>query len=217
MNITDLLRIVRIKLADPLYDNSDESALWKTDELLYYINNAIREVSLRGFMIIERDTSFKIKSNVSQYSMPDNMFKLIQVIDENNEPLIKVQEVDLNKAWRTDVKDVPTYFIQNQPSHLRFYPIPTKDQVVLVKGAVYPDDLIEADELPDELNIMYHHNLLDWVLYECFNKIDVDGYDKNRGFDHLAAFNEVFGEKPSALQMREIQNYPDDARSHQNY
>lgn len=240
MNIAELLTIARIKLADPIHDNSanpnasdDEDSLFKTDELIYYINNAVREACVRGHMLTERDIVFKIKENVAQYNTPDNLIKLTQVIDENDEPLSKVQEVDLDRggykvawnseipvatnSWRNDVRDIPTYFIQDQPNHIRFYPIPTKYQTLRIKGIFYPDLMSESDELPDELNVLYHHNLLDWVLYECFSKVDADSYDSSRGYDNLNSFNEVFGEKPSALQIREIQNYPDQAGSLPDY
>lgn len=225
MEVSQLLSIIRIKFADPLLDNSDEGCLFKTDELIYYINNALREATLRGKLLVKGTFSVNLLTGTNTYSVPRTMITVDEVLDENKSKLDKLQEADLNSRlyygsneWRTDVRDLPVAFIQNSTNNtLMFWPIPSKDSTITLRGTYFVDDLDSTDDIPIALSELYQRDLIYWVLYEGYSKQDADTYEPGEAEINKRRFTEIFGEKPTGEEFQEILNYPDDPGSLRDY
>lgn len=227
--------MIRIKLTDPLFDDDDDDSLFKTDELLYYINNALREAVFRGKMLVKDDFTISLVAGTSSYPVPNTVVQVTQILDENKHDIVKIQEVDFGEKtfhgiddnlgsslyrndWRNDTGDLPTHYMQNTVNNtLVLYPIPTRDSIVTLRGSYIVEDLIEADSIPIALSAIYHPDLIYWVLFEAFDKPDADTYDPQSAEKNKQRFIEVFGEKLTADQFQEMLSFPDDAGSLRDY
>lgn len=233
MEVSKLLDIIRIKLDDFLFNDSDDDALFKTDELVYYINNALREAVFRGKLLVRHSDTINLLTGISEYNVPSGIVNITQILDENNKQVSKIQEVDLNQKifnaysddfgiynddWRNDTSDLPYGFMQNTTTNkLVFYPIPSKDSIVTIRGTYLSDELDSSDELPAELSEIYQPDLIYWVLYEAFDKPDADTYNPTAAEKNKKRFTEVFGEKLTANQFQEMLAFPDDPGSLRDY
>lgn len=224
MEVSKLLELARIKFDDPIFDNDDEGSLFKTSELIEYINSALREVVFRGKLIIQKDIDLNILTDISEYSVPSGVIVVEKILDENKERLTKIHEVDIednNYFYKNDTSDLPTHFFQElTPNTITIYPIPTKDSIVKISGTYVPiisNDLDSSDDLPVKLHEIYHRDLIYWVLYEGFSRPDADTYDPKKAALNEQKFIDIFGEKLHADQLAEIMGYPDDPGSMKDY
>lgn len=235
MNVSRLLEIIRIKTDDALNGTSDADCLFKTNELLYYINNAMREVTFRGGMLFKQTYNISLLTGISEYKVPRGIYLVSQILDENKNQLSKIQEVDFNQAylssyndnfandtvsrnWRTDTNDLPYAYLQNLTNNkLVFYPIPSKDSIVSVRGLYLNDELGAGDTIPTAISEIYQPDLIYWVLYEAYGKQDADVYDANLSTKNFNRFEETFGQKLTAEQFKEMLEFPDDAGSLRDY
>ena len=234
MEVSKLLEIIRIKTDDVIIiDDSD--SLFKTSEILYYINNALREVVFRGRMLVKQDYTINLLTGVSEYPVPSGVVQVTQVIDENSQGLSKIQEIDFNQKyfntyndnfangtvsnnWRTDTADLPYAYMQNSVNNkLKFYPIPSKDSIVNLRGSYIVEELDETDDIPIELSEIYHPDLIYWVLYEMYGKQDADVFDPQESENNFNKFEEIFGKKITGEQFQEMLEFPDDAGSLRDY
>lgn len=234
MDVSSLLSLARTKLDDPLFNDDDESALFKTDELLEYINSALREVVFRGKLIIKKGITLDLVTGQWEYPVPGNLIVIERIDNEDNRPLVKVQEVDLenrynqnnsiffdSRYYKENTADLPTHYFQHQtPNNLTFYPTPTKDSVLTLMGTYVPTmskDLGSSDALPKALHEMYQRDLIYWILAEAFDKPDADTYDPKKSEKNRQKFIDTFGEKIPADQLAEIMAYPDNPGSMKDY
>lgn len=235
MEVSKLLEIIRIKLADPLNaDGCDEGSLFKTDELIYYINNALREAVFRGKLLVKQSYVINLKAGTSEYVIPKGAYLVTQALDENKHDIDKVQEVDLHQNvnsyndnfgstiyrndWRNDTSDLPYYYMQNTTNNkLLFYPIPTKDSIVNIRALYLPTELDKSDDIPSAVSEIYQRDLLYWVLFESFDKKDADTYEANEAEINKQRFTEIFGEKLTGEQFQEMLEYPDNPGSMRDY
>jgi len=221
MEVSKLLALARIKLDDPLWDGLDDDSLFKTNELVEYLNQALREVVFRGKLIVKSDVTLNLVTDQDSYAVPDGMIIIGKILDENNEPIIKIQEVDLDNYYRNDTATLPTHFFQSLISNkLIFHPTPTADSIVKLEGTFVPiidDALGSSDDLPVELSEIYQRDLIHWILYEAFDKPDADTYDPKKSERSKKRFTDIFGEKLPADQLQEIIGYPDDPGSHRDF
>jgi len=236
MLVNQLIDIVRIKTADPLFGGTDDDSLFKTDELLYYLNNAIREAISRGNLLFTSDYKISLKSGVNEYSLPEGTYNILQMLDEEQHEVIKIHEVDFRQRyyhghyddnfgsvlyrddWRNDTNDLPYAFMQESKNdRLVFYPVPSTDSVVTVRANYLVEDISLLDDIPEEISEIYHRDLIYWVLYEAYGKQDADAWDNQASEKNLVLFENTFGQKQSAINFKEMQQYPDDPGSLRDY
>jgi len=228
VTVNDLLEIIRIKLADPLQDDPepDEGCLFKTTELVYYINNALKEAVYRGKLLVKNDFTIDLIAGKAEYTIPDTVINIEKVFSENdnNEPLVKVQEQDLShgcyglETWREDEAVYPTRYIQGLVNNgVLFYPKPTIASTLTIRATYLASPVIEGDSLPVELSTLFEADLIFWVLGEAYDKQDADGFDPTASKRNFDRFDEAFGKKVNNDLLLEIQNYPDNPGSLRDY
>lgn len=225
MKVSKLMEIIRVKTADQLpEDGNDEGCLATNETLLYYINNALDELALRGKLLIRTNTdTIDLKATISEYEIPNGSFLVNQILDKNNNKITKIQEVDLDGSilikqdWRNNTDTIPIAFIQTPNNTVRFYPIPSIDSTVTVKSFYFHDEVKENNELPEELINIHQRGLIHWVLYEYYDTQDADAQDAKASEHNLDKFTEMFGERLPALQFTEMLSFPEDAGSHRDY
>lgn len=222
MEVSKLLELARIKLDDHLFGDDDEISLFKTTELIDYINNALREVVFRGGLLVKQNYTLNLINGTAEYTIEDGVINIIQMLDENKELITKIQEVDLDSnsdTWRTDTAELPYHVIQSDVNNkLLVYPIPTKDSVISFRASYFPIDEFDAiDDIPIELSELYQRDLLFWVLHEAFDRPDADTYNDKKSEDNLDKFEQTFGKKIPAERFREMMNYPDNPGSHRDW
>ena len=235
MEISSLLALARIKLDDPLWDDLDDDSLFKTDELVEYINAGIREIAFRGMGIVHDGLPIDLVAGISEYNVPDGVITVSYMYDEDNLPIRKVQEVDLDSfydnsyhssgfhdgRYKDSTAAIPTHYFQNlTPNTITFYPTPSTATTVTLRGTFVPiiaNDFGANDDLPSEIPEMYHRDLIHWILYEAFDRPDADTYDPKKSERSKQRFIDIFGEKLPADQYAEIIAYPDDPGSLRDY
>ena len=233
MDVSRLLEIIRIKIDD--FDDTEDE-LFTDDELIYYINNALAEAAFRGKLFVKENYSLELVPGQREYSVPANVISITQILDEDKRDVNKIQEVDFEQTiyhscadnafsntstsndWRKDTDSLPYYFMQNTTNNkLVFYPIPNKISVVTMRGWYLPVVVESDDELPAELSPIYQHDLIYWVLFECYDKQDADVHHPGKAEENKQRFAEVFGEKMTADVFQEVLEYPDDPGSLRSY
>ncbi|RKX42467.1 MAG: hypothetical protein DRP64_09800 [Verrucomicrobia bacterium] len=236
MLVSKILEIIRIKTADPLFDDSDEDSLFKTSELLYYLNNAIREATTRAKMLFTSTYTINAIAGINQYDVPEGVYNVIQILDEDKHEVLKIQEVDFKQRyyhghyddnfgsvlyrddWRNDTNDLPYCFMQeSENNQLVFYPTPDKDSILTMRANYILEDVTESDEIAVEIAEIHQRDLIYWVLYEAYGKQDADAWDDQASIKNLQLFENTFGAKQSAINYIDMQQYPNDPGSLRDY
>lgn len=221
MLISDFLATIRDKVEDPLNpDMTDEGCSFSTAELIEYINTALKEVVFRGKLLISTTETLNLVAGTAEYDVPAKAIVVERILDENNERVVKTQEVDLDresKSWRRETAPLPCNFMQFLNRKLLFYAIPTKASTVTLRLSYVLPDLEASDELPAELSELYYRDLIYWVLYEAYSKPDADMFNPNAALSNKKEFINVFGKKLNADQLKEIIEYPDDPGTLRSY
>lgn len=192
----------------------EDQFLWSDSALLRYITEAQRQACNRTDFLFD-DTSFPITLVAGTHTYPiSNKITFIEHVDfDNSKDVVhmSMEEVKrLNSDWRTRSgmtgQDL-SYTIRGR--NMRVYPIPDSvDTGKILTIDTYRLPLESLTSISDELEIAeeFHRDLIWWALYEAYSKQDADGYDKAKGLDYLAQFNQAFGEYvPSEVRLNQLQ------------
>jgi hypothetical protein len=102
-------------------------------------------------------------------------------------------------TWET-LEDNMAYFIQDS-GLLRLVSPPSGNDILWIVTSRLPKyefqptgDTTKSPEIP----IIYHADLIDWVLYLAFKKPDSEVQDLNRAKEYESSFDKKFGLRPSA-------------------
>jgi len=210
-SLQDLVGQSRLDLDDPEVPGSgdDSLSLFKTDELVGYINRAIDEACVRAELILDSDTpevcEVAVTAGQAQYAVDQRIIRIkrAKLVGEPR-PLTQVDRDYLDDHfldWEEDA-GTPRHYLADMNPGIRLYPAPVNDGTLRLTVWRLPLEpmkthrMFEAPPLPPE----DHYPLLDWVYYLALNKQDVDTYDPEKAARHAQAFARQFGERKSAWE-----------------
>lgn len=100
--------------------------------------------------------------------------------------------------WSTRTSSAPCALAHVSRGQARLWPTPSVAGTLFL--SVYRLPLNPLEDLDDEPEIDsdHHLGLVDWMLYRVYNDKDGELYDPERASAALAAFEDRFGERPSA-------------------
>lgn len=222
MTLAELLEEARYRLDDAeepgTGESPDSDSLWKTVELIRYLNEAIREAAQRSFLIVDDTTedvaTVDVVAGTYTYTL-DPVVILVKraVLDSLNIPLASVTERKLDKAdpdWR-NATGTPTHYYQRPADRLLgLYPNPTTNDALTLTVARLPlanlsiDDDTESPEIPVE----YHDALLHWVYYRCFRRKDRETFNPAEAEMEMAKFEDSFGKRRTANDLAMAASVP---------
>ncbi|MGB5169746.1 MAG: hypothetical protein WBP49_15205, partial [Acidimicrobiia bacterium] len=215
MNLQQLMDYVRLKARDK------DGSLRTNAELIEDINEACDEAYLRSGSQYETTqtstTPTAVQDGLLVYGLAPTSLqvysvRLVHPTDKNrNKTLIAstMEEINaLDMRWQ-DAQGNPSHYITDfQRYAIRLYPLPTAGpndysigSAIEVWQAYRGSALVNPNDVPD-VDPLNHRHLAEWVLYRIFSDHDLDVYDEARGLQHQAKFDAMFGDRPSAKNMR---------------
>jgi hypothetical protein len=181
-------------------DDAIPEYLWPDDRLLRYLSEGQRQACTRGDYIFDDSTPAITRITVANGAVN---YKLHPQITR-----IKCIRVDGKLVHRKTREEMDTYFpTWRDPEGydgdtvaivsgrtLRIVPQPANGIIINLDTYRLPKVLTELDQ---ELEIIpeYQQDLIYWVLYEAYNKIDTDTYNPVKAREYVALFNVIFGEQ----------------------
>lgn len=206
MNLGELRAYARTNL-----DDLAEPYLWSDQYLDQLINNAVLEASIRSHRCAPSTTVvLDILAMDRVADKPTDLLRTlsVQVIGSTvdgpyTKYLLEKSMASLQKndvEWTTRVSEVPTCFFQDIYK-IGVYPeVPSDIQVSLeyMTSTVVP--LIADIDVP-ALPVIWHHQLVLWVMYEALRILDADANNDSRAKECHDGFEKTFGPKPSANML----------------
>lgn len=199
MLISYLIDIVR---QDYLKDNT-EPYLWPDAELLRKFTEAERQVCNRANLLYEIYT-ITLVSGTRSYQLDPKITVIDKIlfdgayVDKNNKDHLDIYI----PTWRTDTgmtgKNVYAVITGRA---INISPIPDaadNGKSLTLECYRLPENsftsINQSPEIPEE----NHHDLIYWVLHECYKKQDSDSFNQEKADYYLSRFNEAFGSYVSA-------------------
>lgn len=205
MFISDLITMVREDFTE---DTNSAKYLWTDESLFRKFTEAQRQACNRANLIFDdtnaQYTQITLVSGQSSYDIDPKVTVVDKVRFDGNVILKKTKDEldDIQSTWRTDTGLTgKTVFYVISGKKLRFNYIPDADddgKIVYLDVYRLPEDDITSDAQEPEIPTEYHRDLIWWVLYECYSKRNVDGFDMSKSNEYLSWFNQIFGEPVSA-------------------
>lgn len=190
-------------------DDATPEYLWPDDRLLRYLSEAQRQACTRWDYIFDDSTPaitlITVANGAVNYRLHPQITR-IKCIRVDGKPVQRKTRDEMDTyypTWRDpEGYDGDTVAIVSGRT-LRIVPQPENGIVINLDTYRLPKVLTELDQ---ELEIIpeYQQDLIYWVLYEAYSKIDADSYNPVKAKEYLAMFNVIFGEQLTA-QVREHQ------------
>lgn len=221
MEVSEIIQIIREDYLDDTFSGylnasdaeKEDQFLWTDASLLRYLTEAQRQACNRTDFLYDDETfSITLVAGSPTYVI-SNLITRIEQVSLNDKTVAHKSKIQLqmdHPHWRSDSgigSSDASYTIRGRK--LRMYPIPDAlDAGSIVYLDTYRLPLESITSVGDELEIPeeYHRDLIWWVLYEAYSKQDADGYDKERGLQYLAQFEQVFGQViDSKVRLHQLQ------------
>lgn len=194
--LADLRGAARLRL-----DDTVAPYLWSDAELNEWINEAIREASLRAGLT--RDSaSINLKAAENEYELDESIVYFTRVrLNSTGRVLGRTTRIDLDdfsSDWEAATGTPVSFFIEGRT--LFVYPTPDAADRLELRVEKYPDTLeVDSDETEFEQHDTWP--LLEWVIYRAGQKRDADSILPNPD-QYDSAFTRRFGPRPSARLRR---------------
>lgn len=194
--LADLRGAARLRL-----DDSATPYGWSDAELNGWINEAIREASLRAGLNPVAET-LGLAVGVAEYELDEIIVYVHRArLASTGQVLSRTTRAALDDrygSWET-ATGTPRYFLI-EGRGLTVYPIPTATDSLALRTEQYPDTLTSNTQtIP--LDDHAAGALLEWVIYRAGQKRDTDFTLPNPD-QYEANFTRYFGPRPSARVMR---------------
>lgn len=198
MQAQDLITTARLDYLD----DAVPEYLWPDDRLLRYVNEAQRQACTRGDYLFDDSTPaitrITVANGATNYRL-HSFITRIKAVFLDDKPICRKtrEEMDFHYPdWRTGGygRD-PVAIVSGRT--IRITPQPANGAVIRLEVFRLPKLITELDQ---ELEIIpeYQHDLINWILYEAYNKRDADTFDPVKARDYLAMFEVIFGEQIDA-------------------
>lgn len=179
---------------DFLQDTDSRKYGWSDEQLLRYLNEAIKEACRAP--IFKTVQTFSVVAGTAEYELEEYTQDIDQVfLALQTEPLIQTtkEQLSYRLSWRED-EGTPLHFVQD--TTLLLYPIPIVADTMTVYSFAIPEKLGfgETPEIPER----YHQCLLYWGAYKAYMNPTFEFHDLTRSQQFLSMFDQAFGIKRSA-------------------
>lgn len=187
MNLSELRALTRKRLND-----NGTPPLWADEDIDRNINEAEREACVRALLIDDDSsavTQIDIDTATKRYALDGRVIDVIGI-----------------EAALSPGVDVTGWTLTD--THLVFDRLPARDDTLTLHCYRLPlNDMVDDDDEP-EISARHHDRMIDEAVSLCYLIPDSDGYDPVASAKYEARFTQSFGEKNSALTLR---NYRDKA------
>jgi len=188
--------------------------LFSDESLLRKLTEAERQVCNRGNYLFDDSnpeyTRINLIDGFQSYQLSTKVTVVEKVIFDGV-PLVKKTKEELDRdysTWRTDTTltgNTVYYAISGKTIYFSRIPDSTDDgKIVYLEVYRLPDENIKTENQEFEIPEEYHRDLIWWVLYECYQKSDIDIFDKDKALQYLDIFNVIFG-PPVSARVRQHQ------------
>lgn len=206
MNLGGLLAATRRRLDDEVLPG-----LWEDDELIGFLNEAVKEAVIRLRALLEARNPRVCTAQITAGSSDIKRHPAVLAIRSarlasTGRPLelVELKVLDRDRPqWPLD-EGAPTHIvIDRQSGQLTLYPRPTADdtlQLAVWRAPLEAERLeSEGDEPPiDEL---WHEGLIDWAEHLAYLRADSETFDQQRSDRAEARFTALFGKRPTAARI----------------
>jgi len=207
MNLADLLRRARERL-----DDTVAPGLWSDDQLIGFINDAVRQACIRKRLILDATTTdvcvVAIKAGEPKLPLHPRVLAVRTVRTANTRrPLglttLKVMDRE-RPEWPFDSGEPERVILDRDSGTLFLHPKPDKDdtlQLTVWRLPLEEEELEDGDDEP-VVDEGWHIDLLDWVEFCAYSVPDVDIRDPARADAAVGRFTAKFGRLPSAHEIK---------------
>lgn len=188
--------------------------LWKSDEIVRFLNAAVQEACERAYLIEDRITpavcSIAVAPGVSAYNLHSSILQIKRAslrgcpLDETS-----VEALDNESRNWEGRQGLPRRYIFEQasgaaPARIRLVSTPVDADTVAL--TVYRGALKKLSEdvgtAKPEIPERFHEHLLQWMYRCALLKVDAETQDKLKAREHEADFEREFGIRQDANVQR---------------
>ena len=180
MKLYELRNLVRSRTRDtatpPLMSDSEIDA---------NLNEAQREACIRA-LLLEDDVSATIDINTTdkRYALDPRVIDVIDISIGTDKPR------EYTEGWTlTD-------------GYLELDQVPAAEDTLTLHCYLLPESNMEDDDDEPEIRPIHHEALADWAIHLYYLIPDADMFDGKAADRYLSRFTMAFGERPSALTLR---------------
>jgi len=210
---------LRCSLRSMLGDET-QPYLWPDEQLNRYINNAVREACIRARLLKDDADSqptfctISIQPGIARYTYIDEILVIrsgVIVGGYGGAPklwALTAESMDRQEpCWDTNQNDgsnSPRYMVMDlTQKSFRLYPTPSTAATLRMRVWRMPlksDRMCEDSDKP-VIKIPDYEELNHWAASEAFLKKDAEFYSPTNSAEHLALFEQRFGNRPSLEDM----------------
>lgn len=210
MTLAELLEALRIRLDDTANGN-----LWSDETLIGFLNEAVRQATIRLRSIRDAETEAVCKITLVPGQLTYDVHPAVlsvctATIDDRRTPLCLTTTKRLEKiegAWYIDTDTgCPEFLVLDYTTgKLALYPRP--DAAGTLNLSVWrmtldSEQMLAEGDPPYGVHPAHHFDLLDWAEHLAYGIKDAETHDPDRSAMAEARFTAKFGRLPSALEMR---------------
>ena len=194
-------------------DDAVAPHLFATDWLLGVLSEAEKEACLRARLIWDESSAFltvALDAGQDTYPLDARIDRIDRVMFVPAGPGLKPRELELTGAdaiaeqcqWHQSSGRPELAARRGQT--LRVWPAPAAAYPGVLRIACYrfPLDVMEDESDEPEIPQEHHEGLVDWALYRAWSSKDSENDDPGRANAALAAFEQRFGQRPTADVLR---------------
>lgn len=217
MTLSEIISAARLILDDT---NAD-AYYWQDDELILYINEAVREACRRSTLLIDDTTTavcqIALVANTSTYDISPLILRILDArLTGSALPLNKTYYLELNEKlydWRS-ATGTPTHYMTDEMAqgHIRLYPTPDATGTLNLKVVRLPLTTLSDYSSSPEIPSQHHYALIDWVCHLAFRKQDAETENLPKVQMYAQSFNEKFGVRPTAIMESHRMMFPNRMR-----
>lgn len=220
LTLADIIRRTRSRL-----DDVKKPYLWSEQELLDYINDTLKDASIRANLVIQDDIQIPFKQNTdltwkSKYNLASGVLD-VQSIRLASQPTYTLLRTSMRRqeqyyggrpiqegtpwAYALDKTQAGTGFDAGIfVRAVTFIGTPLEADAALIDIVRLPEDLEALEDVP-EIDEIWHPDLIYGVTSLAYLKRDADTFDPKRSARDDALFEARFGPRLPAVVFRERQ------------
>lgn len=189
---------------------NDEFNLWRNDELLRFLNEALEEACLRSRIIVDSDTSaicdISVVDDTHTYALDSRIHKIERAkLALRNTPLREKSSVWLDENildWEIRDGSVEYYLVDENMSAIRLVGIPDESDTLNLR--VWRGPLVQTlfDTAP-EIKEVHQRHLLHWVCHMAYLKEDTNTFNQKKSDYHAGMFASFFGDRVDAETLEQ--------------
>ena len=214
MTLGDLLNELRVSRLD----DAVAPYLWSDDELVSFLNDAVRQVCMRQRCLLESAQPFcTINVAAGTQLVPvDPRILAIRFLRQDGSTadmqpagITAKRFFKLHATWDTDTDttgDLEYWVPDYQTGFIALFPRPTVDIVLKLnvwRLALEDEELVTADPTAEPIvDPAWHLDLLDWAEYRAFSKPDSQTMNTEKAQSAAQTFTAKVGRLPTATEIR---------------